>query len=96
MDAKANALKRMKLKPPTMHQHNEMPSNLADGKKDDDRGDMAPDLKKPMISGDLDDSHTDVMQALVDQISHPGRAAMTMDEKAGEKMASIMKLKKSK
>jgi hypothetical protein len=96
MDAKANALKRLRLKPPTMHAHNEMPKPMSDAKKDDDKGDLAPDVKKPMISGELDDSHMGVMHQLMDQISHPGRDAMTLDEKGGEKMALLMKHKKMK
>lgn len=54
-------------------------------------------LHQPMMSGELGPEHIPLLQQLIDQISHPGRAAMTMQERSGgamkEKMASIMKHK---
>lgn len=47
---------------------------------------------KPM--GELGPEHVNLLQDMINHISHPGRGAMTMNEQAGpimkEKMASIM------
>jgi hypothetical protein len=100
MDPKAEALKKMRLKLPTAKAHQ---AEVPDAKPDDDdkdSSDAAPDLnqKKPLISGDLTSDHEGLLQELMGQISHPGRGAMTLDERAGdkmkEKMASIKKHKK--
>lgn len=64
-----------------------------------ERGDNAPELPEAHMSSELGPEHIDLLKQLLAQISHPGRGAMSLEERSApamqEKMASIMKHKKS-
>lgn len=106
MHAMKEALKRMKFKSPSAKAPDS--AKLVGGKEENEklRGDNAPELhglNQPQAGLDADgdqDISPDLLAKLIAQISHPGRDAMTLDEKAGEnmkaKMASIMKHKQNK
>lgn len=99
MDPKAAALKKLKVKSP-MHDLGHQSAIATEKKDDDDLGDAAPSLdhKKPMMSGELGPEHMAVLQDLMGSVTHPGRGAMTLDERAAgnakEKFASMAKHKK--
>jgi hypothetical protein len=80
-----------------MHAHNEMPKPMSDAKKDDDKGDLAPDVKKPMISGELDDSHMGRYASVDGSNLSPRSRRYDLGRKSvEEKMALLMKHKKMK
>lgn len=93
MDPKANAIRRMKLKSAQQDDH----AISIKEKDDDDRGDAAPSLKAK-DDGEMGPAHMDLMSKLTSQMSHPGRGAISLEEKANsgmkEKMASILKHRK--
>jgi hypothetical protein len=74
-----------------------------DKQEEKSKTDNAPDLNDGpddlAEAGHPDSAHADLMEQLMGQISHPGRAPMTLDERANdkmkEKMASVMKHKKA-
>lgn len=87
MDAKANALRRLKLKSPMKGLPTE--SVASEKKDDDDLGDKAPSLK-PHVSSELSDEHMPLMKSLSDGVSHPGRGPKSLDERAAGSMKEIM------
>jgi hypothetical protein len=103
-DAKAAALKKMKVKSPMAGLHKAIP---LESKKDEAKeeaiekgeSDLAPNLKSksdPVISSELTDDHMGLMKELSDGVSHPGRGAMTLDERAASGMKAKMASMKHK
>lgn len=79
----------------------EDPIKMDKESEEKERGDKAPELMdhKMLMSSELGPEHMDLLKELLSQISHPGRDAMSLEERSApmmkEKMASIMKHKKS-